>query len=107
MTNYDDVINDSDFHKWQKYAPLDVQYLKYAESNPSVVAVGHKIGDVYQAFCNARASLIFADSENFGDIAGDSDESRLYAKCHFHSDGRVTDQTIKAEARNMEHIRWL
>lgn len=34
---------DSDFHKWHKYAPLDTQYIKYAESNPSVIAVGHKI----------------------------------------------------------------
>lgn len=83
MINYDDIINDSDFHRWQKYAPLDVQYLKYAENNPSVVAVGHKIEDVYQAFCNARASFMFANSENFGDIAGDSDESKLYTKCHF------------------------
>lgn len=83
MMNYEEVIRDSDFHKWQRYAPLDIQYLKYAENNPSLVAVGHKIEDVYQAFCDARASLIFANSENFGDIAGENDESRLYAKCHF------------------------
>ena len=83
MMNYEDVINDSDFHKWLEYAPLDIQYLKYAENNPALVAVGHKIEDVYQAFCNARASLIYANSEKFGDIAGESEESRLYAKCHF------------------------
>ena len=81
--NYDDIISDANFHKWRKYAPLDVQYLKYAESNPSLIAVGHKIEDVYQAFCNARASFVFAASNDFGDIAGESDASKLYAKCHF------------------------
>lgn len=50
MLNYDDIIRDSNFHEWKKYAPLDVQYLKYAESDPSLVAVGHKIEDVYQRF---------------------------------------------------------
>lgn len=34
--------NDS-FFEWHKYFPLDVQYVKYADSNPSVIAVGHKI----------------------------------------------------------------
>lgn len=83
MLNYDDIIRDSNFHEWKKYAPLDVQYLKYAESDPSLVAVGHKIEDVYQAFCNARASFVSADSKDFGDIAGDDEISKLYMKCHF------------------------
>ena len=41
--DYNYLREDSDFHKWHKYAPLDTQYIKYAESNPSVIAVGHKL----------------------------------------------------------------
>ncbi len=80
--DYDAIINDESFFKWDKYAPLDVQYFKYAESNPSIIAAGHKIYDVFIGFYNARASLMFADSKDFGDMAGDSDASRLYTKCH-------------------------
>ena len=81
--DYNYLREDSDFHKWHKYTPLDTQYIKYAESNPSVIAVGHKIDDVYQAYANARASFMFANSENFGDISGLSELSRLYTKTHF------------------------
>lgn len=81
--DYNYLREDSDFHKWHKYAPLDIQYIKYAESNPSVIAVGHKIDDVYQAYANARASFMFANSENFGDISDQTELSRLYTKTHF------------------------
>lgn len=81
--DYKYLRENLDFQKWHKYAPLDTQYIKYAESNPSVIAAGHKIDDVYYAYCNARASFMFANSENFGDISGPSDISRLYAKTHF------------------------
>lgn len=81
--DYNYLREDSDFHKWHKYAPLDTQYIKYAKSNPSVIAAGHKIDDVYQAYCSARASFMFANSDNFGDISGPNETSRLYAKTHF------------------------
>ena len=74
--------NDSFFER-HKYFPLDVQYIKYADSNPSVIAVGHKIDDVFQAYANARASFMFANSENFGDLSGPNEISRLYTKTHF------------------------
>lgn len=81
--DYNYLREDSDFHKWHKYAPLDTQYIKYAESNPSVITVGHKIDDVYQAYANARASFMFANSDNFGDISDPTELSRLYTKTHF------------------------
>lgn len=81
--DYNYLRENLDFQKWHQYAPLDTQYIKYAESDPSVVAAGHKIDDVYYAYCNARASFMFANSENFGDISGPSEISKLYAKTHF------------------------
>lgn len=81
--NYEELRNDESFFEWHKYSPMDVQYLRYADSNPSVVAVGHKIEDVFSAFANARGSFMFADSDDFGDISGKDDDSRLYAKTHF------------------------
>lgn len=81
--DYDKLRADDSFHRWREYAPLDVQYLRYAKDNPSLVAVGHKIEDLYYAFSNARASFMFADSADFGDLSGDNQISRLYTKTHF------------------------
>lgn len=78
--NIDDIINDSAFHDWQNYAPNIVQYLKYTKDSQYLLAVGHKIEDVYRAFCNARASLIYANSSDFGDIAGDENIDKLAYK---------------------------
>lgn len=81
--DYNDLWKDESFFRWQDYTPLDVQYIKYADSNPSVIAVGHKIEDVFQSFANARASFLYAGSENFGDLSGADEISRLYTKTHF------------------------
>ncbi|MBQ9849820.1 MAG: hypothetical protein IJO36_03885 [Clostridia bacterium] len=81
--DYNYLREDSAFHEWHKYTPLDTQYIKYAKSNPSLIAACHKIEDVYYAYCSARASFMFANSENFGDISGTNETSKLYAKTHF------------------------
>ncbi len=81
--NYSKIREDESFLEWYGYAPMDTQYVRYADSDPSIVASGHKIEDVFYAFANARASFMAADSENFGDISGPDDLSRLYAKTHF------------------------
>lgn len=53
------IIEESEgFYKWKDYIPTEVQYAKYAESNPSLIAAGHKIVDVFYAFTNARASYM-------------------------------------------------
>ena len=81
--DYDELTNDNAFHKWHKYEPLDVQYVRYAESNPSVIAAGHKICDVYHAFANAKQSFRSANYQNYGDLCGDDKISRLYTRTHF------------------------
>ncbi len=81
--DYTYLRENNSFFKWHKYCPMDIQYIKYADSNPSVIAAGHKIDDVFQAYANARASFLFANSENFGDLSGTNEISRLYTKTHF------------------------
>lgn len=81
--DYNDLWQDESFFQWQNYSPLDVQYIKYADSNPSLIAVGHKIEDVFQSFANARASFLYVDSEDFGDLSGSDEDSKLYTKTHF------------------------
>lgn len=81
--NYEQLANDNDFHRWHKYEPIEAQYIKYAKIDPSVIAAGHKIVDVYYAFADARATFMYSFSENFGDIAGDKEFDKLYAKSHF------------------------
>lgn len=71
------------FLKWKDYAPWIVQYCRYSSSNPSVIAAGHKIEDVYYAFTNARANFLFAYSDDFGGLVGDDSISQLFAKTNF------------------------
>lgn len=81
--NYQELLKDNDFHRWHEYEPIDTQYARYAKTDPSVIAAGHKIVDVYYAFADARAMFIYSFSENFGDIVGDKEIDRLYAKSNF------------------------
>ena len=81
--DYEKLANDNSFHVWAKYEPLDVQYVRYAESDPSAIAAGHKIFDVYHAFANAKQSFRSANYQNYGDISGNNDISKLYTKTHF------------------------
>ena len=60
-----------------------MSHVRFAKANPSVIAVGHKICDVYHAFANAKQSFVSAGYDNYGDLAGDSDISRLFTKTHF------------------------
>jgi hypothetical protein len=81
--NFEELRMDESFHKWKDYAPKEVQYLKFAESEPSVIAAGHKIEDVYFAFSYARASLLYSHVDDFGELVGKDSNSRLYARTHF------------------------
>ena len=81
--DYEVIRNDNDFHEWHSYAPIDTQYVKYADSEPSVVVAGHKIEDVYYCFANARASFMSAGVDNYGDISSDNEISKKYTKSHF------------------------
>ncbi len=47
------------FHKWHEYCPLDAQYKRYSSSAPSVIAARHRINDVYYAFADAEALIVF------------------------------------------------
>ena len=80
--NYEELSKDNDFHKWQNYEPLDTQYIRFSKTNPSAIAAGHKICDVYYAFCNAKHSFRSAGYHNFGDLSGNDEMSQLYTKAH-------------------------
>lgn len=80
---YDELTNDTAFLKWHKYEPMDIQYIRYAKTDPSVIASGHKINDVCYAFANARQSFRSAYYENYGDLSGGNEISQLYTKTHF------------------------
>ena len=78
-----ELLKDESFHRWKDFGPKEIQYLRYAENDPSIVASGHKVQDVYFAFASARASFLHSNSGNFGDISGADDVSRLFARTHF------------------------
>ena len=55
----------------------------HGESDPSVIAAGHKIGDVYHTFANAKQSFMSAGYDNYGELCSESELSKLYIKTHF------------------------
>lgn len=75
--------DDRKFESWHEYEPIDTQYVRYIMSDPSVLAAGHKINDVYHAFCDARGSLLRANYSNYGDLCSNDDISRLYIRTEF------------------------
>lgn len=81
--NYEELTNNSTFNDWKNYEPFDTQYIRYAKTNPSIIAAGHKIYDVYLAFANARHSFRSAGYKNYGDLSGTDELSMLYTKTHF------------------------
>lgn len=81
--NIQRIIDDESFFNWHDFAPTDIQYVLFAESEPSIIAAGHKIDDVFYSFANARASFIDSFADNFGDISDNDALSRLYAKTRF------------------------
>lgn len=83
IMDYIALAQDNDFQKWFKYQPLDAQIVKYGKSNSSIIAAGQKIMDVYNAFANAKQSFRSAGYDNYGDLCGNNEISKLYTKCHF------------------------
>ncbi|MFB5191999.1 hypothetical protein [Alicyclobacillus fastidiosus] len=60
---------------WNKYMPAGTHYVKYPAN---VVAACFKIGDVYYSFCNARAALIFYDSDDYGELVHDENGKLVF-----------------------------
>lgn len=84
-----DLKKDMKYNGWHEYEPMDSQYVRYIKSDPSILAAGHKINDVYHTFCDARASLLRANYNNYGDLCSDNDISRLYIRTTFLKDALI------------------
>lgn len=92
--NYTEIAEHNDFHDWFEYVPHDVQYMRYSESNPSTLAAGYMIGDVYHTFAFARVALLFSLENNYGDLAKQEDEmANLNVKALFIQDA-ITQYAI-------------
>lgn len=81
--NIKDLKSDNRHGDWYLYEPLDAQYVRYIKDNPSALAAGHKIDDVYHTFCDARGSMMSVDYENYGDLCANDEFSILYTKSKF------------------------
>lgn len=78
-----------DFQRWQQlktvehlhgYEPNETQYSRFYESNPALLATGHKIEDFYQYISRARAMLYYACPENWQVFSGPDEVSRKTAQ---------------------------
>ena len=56
--DYTLLAQDNSFQSWSRLEPMDTDYTKYGEKDPSVIAAGHKCVDVYNAFAKC-ATIIY------------------------------------------------
>lgn len=81
--DYNSIRQDLRFQDWSKYAPSDMQYVLFSDTNPSIVAAGHKIEDVYYCFSRARFDFLSAGVNSYSDLCGDNDLSNKFVKSEF------------------------
>lgn len=60
-----DLYDHEDVLYWLDYSPKDLQYLRFP---PNILAAGFKIVDVYRSFCYGRQSLLFIESDDYGEL---------------------------------------
>ncbi|WP_345806252.1 hypothetical protein [Bacillus subtilis] len=72
-----DLNNKHKVDHWYKYRPGISHYLKYARDNANLIAAGHKIEDVSTQFHLARASLIYLEVDNYGQLISKNDDLHL------------------------------
>lgn len=66
MSNFDNTILGTIGEipsEWIRSEPHEFLYLKYGKCKANILSSHHKISDVYHVFCNARALLIFSNTE--------------------------------------------
>ena len=66
---------------WHQYEPNDIHYIHFA-TQASVLASAYKIADVYDAFCNARAGLLFAWQDNLREFMDNTDDGLTFFRSH-------------------------
>jgi hypothetical protein len=67
-----DLYKNEDVHHWLNYSPKDPQYIRFP---PNVLAAGFKIVDVYHSFCYGRQSLLFVESNDYGELVFPKDDT--------------------------------
>jgi len=72
-----DLSDLNDIDHWRKFCPDITQYLKYSQDQAHLVLAGHKIEDIYTQLKMARASLIYLEVENYGQLIGKHDNLHL------------------------------
>lgn len=78
--DYNTIILDKSCVEWARYRPFDTDYLKYAETDPSVIAAAFKIEDVSYALSDARAAILFSHEKNYGDMSDGNELTNQYIK---------------------------
>lgn len=72
--NLDDL---KDIEHWRDFFPNITQYLKYSHDQAHLLLASHKIEDIHTQLKMARASLIYLEVENYGQLIGKHDTTHL------------------------------
>ncbi|MFE3898340.1 MULTISPECIES: hypothetical protein [unclassified Priestia] len=60
--------------RWSRYKPNEAHYTRYL---PYQILAGFKIEDVYKQFSNARSSLLYMETNDYGKLISKDDEIHL------------------------------
>ncbi|WP_393960297.1 hypothetical protein [Priestia megaterium] len=69
----EDLLKSYGIHHWAKYKPDIPQYMKFAKDQANLILAGHKIQDIDVQFSNARASLIYLEVDDYGQLITEND----------------------------------
>lgn len=72
-----DLTDSYDIDHWMKFRPSMTQYIRFSQNQSHLLLAGHKIEDIYRQYKMARASLMYLEIEDYGQLIGQNDELHL------------------------------
>lgn len=75
--NAEELLENYNIEHWRKYAPELKQYIEFGKENANIILAGYKIQDVYTQFSMARASLLYLEVEDYGQLISGNDDTHL------------------------------
>lgn len=69
-----DLSDSYDVDHWRNFRPDMTQYIKFSRDQANLILAGHKIEDIYRQYKMARASLMYLEVEDYGQLIGKNDD---------------------------------
>lgn len=69
-----DLSDAYDVDHWMSFRPGMTQYVRFSEDQAHLLLAGHKTEDIYRQYKMARASLMYLEVEDYGQLIGKNND---------------------------------